>query len=365
MESSTFIRIFATKYKTKMTKLSIIIPVYNVEKYIRPCIESIFKQGLNDKDFEVIIVNDGTEDRSMEVIVDIINAHPNIRIIEQENHGLSIARNNGLEIAIGKYILFIDSDDILISNSLSYLLNIALSKRPDLVVADFLKMNDNEIIQRKSIQQKDGVIQERTGNDMLLLPLYSGYSCVWHTLFKRDFLNKNDIRFIPYIYYEDTPFTMQCYAKAGKCIMVNWLLNIYRIGHKSITTTIYNKKKAMDLCVIISKTWELCQLESISFPAKQKLLNDTYYFFTGLFYLLSSTPSILRHETTEVIHYLKQLAPDLSFKNGLKQRIVTLIYQKMPSTYMTLRIFYARYLQELFGTTRKAFRKQLFCRTML
>ena len=124
--------------------LSIIVPVYNVEKYIRPCIESIFKQGLDDKDFEVIIVNDGTEDRSMEVIADIINAHQNIQIIEQENHGLSIARNNGLEIAVGKYILFIDSDDMLISQSVPYLLNIALSRRADLVVADFLKMNNHE-----------------------------------------------------------------------------------------------------------------------------------------------------------------------------------------------------------------------------
>ena len=78
------------------TKLSIILPVYNVEKYIRPCIESIFKQGLDDMDFEVIIVNDGSTDRSMEMIEAIINQHNNITVINQENQGVSVARNNGI-----------------------------------------------------------------------------------------------------------------------------------------------------------------------------------------------------------------------------------------------------------------------------
>ena len=79
--------------------LSIIVPVYNVEKYVRSCIESIFKQELDEDRFEVIIVNDGTKDRSMEVIEDIIAAHTNITVINQENLGLSVARNNGIAAA--------------------------------------------------------------------------------------------------------------------------------------------------------------------------------------------------------------------------------------------------------------------------
>lgn len=82
-------------------QLSIIVTVYNVEKYIRACMESIFKQGLDEKTFEVIIVNDGTQDRSMEVIQDFIEQHKNITVINQENQGLSMARNNGMAIARG------------------------------------------------------------------------------------------------------------------------------------------------------------------------------------------------------------------------------------------------------------------------
>ena len=326
-------------------KLSIIVPVYNVEKYIRPCIESIFKQRLDDKDFEVIIVNDGTEDRSMEVITDIINTHQNIRIINQKNQGLSVARNNGLEIANGKYILFIDSDDMLVSQSVPYLLNIAISKGPNLVVADFLKMNDHEIeiFQQKTFQQRDGIVQEETGNDMLLRPPYSGFSCVWHTLFKRDFLIDNNIRFIPHIYYEDTPFTMQCYAKAEKCLIVNWLLNIYRIGNNSIVNSPYNKKKALSHCVIIAKTWELTQEARINYQVKQKLLNDTYRFFKKLFMVLSSSTTIQRHEKKEVVRYLKSIAPDLSFQNGIKRCVLTYTYQKIPSLILPLCHFQNRF----------------------
>ena len=93
-----------------MIKLSIIVPIYNVEKYIRTCIESIFNQGLSDDNFELILVNDGTPDKSMEVISDIIQNHNNVQIINQPNQGPSIARNKGIQKATGKYLYFIDSD---------------------------------------------------------------------------------------------------------------------------------------------------------------------------------------------------------------------------------------------------------------
>ena len=132
-----------------MIQLSIIVPVFNVEKYIRLCIETIYRQKLNEERFEVIIINDGTMDKSMEVIEDIIEKHKNIVVINQENLSLSVARNNGIAAAKGKYILMIDSDDLLIENSLSRLLDLALEEEVDLLVADFLEMN-NEIITSSS-----------------------------------------------------------------------------------------------------------------------------------------------------------------------------------------------------------------------
>ena len=154
-----------------MTKLlSIIVPVYNVEKYIRPCFESIFNQGLDDNCFEVIIVNDGTEDNSMEMITDIISQHNNIKVINQENQGLSVARNNGITAATGEYFFMPDSDDLLVYNSLPFLLDQALSSKADLVVANFIKMDDEDVnfLQIDTIKQEQATIMEKTGKAYLI-----------------------------------------------------------------------------------------------------------------------------------------------------------------------------------------------------
>lgn len=321
-----------------MTKLSIIVPVYNVEKYVRSCIESIFRQGLDDADFEVIIVNDGTPDRSMEVIEDIIRQHRNITVINQENQGLSVARNNGIEAAKGEYIFMSDSDDLLTENSLKPLLEKALETRADMIVADFMNLDDDEIAAylKNPILLKDCAVEERTGDDMLLMPMSCGCTCVWHTLFNREFLKRNNLHFIPHIYFEDTPFTLQCYAKAGRCLKANWPIYIYRKGHESIINSTFDRKKLMDRCVIVAKLWELSQEEHVKYPVKQKLLKDTYTIFTGLIYLLSKPTIIPRHEAMEVIRFLKHIAPDLSFQNGIKQHLATFLYRHTPSLYLHL-----------------------------
>ena len=104
-----------------MKDLSIIIPVYNVEKYIRACFESVYRQNLKEDSFEVIVVDDGSEDDSIALIEDIIDQHSNITIVSQTNQGLSCARNIGLKNAIGRYVLFLDSDDLLVDGCLSEL----------------------------------------------------------------------------------------------------------------------------------------------------------------------------------------------------------------------------------------------------
>ena len=103
-------------------ELSIIIPVCNVEQYIGPCLESVYRQGLRDDTFEIIIVNDGSTDNGMEVVKGIMRHHYNILVINQENAGPSVSRNAGMEKATGEYVLFVDSDDLLMDNGLSLLL---------------------------------------------------------------------------------------------------------------------------------------------------------------------------------------------------------------------------------------------------
>lgn len=317
--------------------LSIIVPVYNVEQYIRTCIESIYKQGLDEDRFEVLIVNDGTKDKSMEVIQDIIAQHKNIVVINQENLSLSVARNNGIAAAKGKYILMIDSDDLLIENSLSRLLDLALEEEVDLLVADFLEM-DNEIITSSSsyLNQNRFEFKRKTGIQLFLEDLNPNQCYVWRTLYKRSFILENNLKFVPGIRYQDVPFTHEAYIKANNCIKTSWLLNIYRKNRPGASTHSFSFKKAKDFCVVIRETWKLRKTKGLPPMVVQKIKDDVYATFSTLFYhTLHTINNPL--DQYEILKILNQEVPDLFFTNGRKQKIETLLFKHMPSLYLKIR----------------------------
>ena len=318
-------------------QLSIIVPVYNVEKYIHACMESIFRQGMDDKVFEVIIVNDGTQDRSMEVIQDIISQHDNITVIDQENLSLSVARNNGIAVAKGEYILMPDSDDLLIDNSLSILLEKALESKADLVVADFLEMTDEEIKRLDNVAQKYLKVKEKTGEQMFLEDLNPRQCYVWRTLYRRAFIQENNLTFIPGVRFQDVPFTHECYLRAKKCLRVSRLLNVYRKGHASATYS-FNKKKAHDLITVIAGTWKLRKIEGLSPAVLLKLEDDVFTSFSLLIYFMLYGMKDAK-ERQEVFQDLNNTVPDLNFSNGRKQKVTWFLYKHSPKLYFALRLF--------------------------
>lgn len=330
-----------------MMDLSIIVPVYNVEKYIRPCIESIFNQGLDDNCFEVIIVNDGTTDNSMEMITDILRLHNNVIVINQENQGLSVARNNGIAIAKGEYILMPDSDDLLIDNSVRFLLDKALSTKVDLVVADFQEINCEEVEMLKmcDIHQKDGYTKEKSGEQLFLEDLHPRQCYVWRILFRRMFLLENNISFYPGICFQDVPFTHECYIKAKRTLRINWLMNIYRKNRTGSATFNFSIKKAQEFCTTIRETWRLKSLTDQSIPMKRKIENDV---FTSCSVLLWSTSHTAKNaaERAYVIDMLKEMIPDLHFQYGLKHRIVSFMLKWMPHILVNCRYLYDIILED-------------------
>ena len=325
----------------KQKQLSIIVPIYNVEKYVRACMESIYRQGLDEDRFEVIIVNDGTKDRSMEVIADIIQQHSNISVINQENQGLSVARNNGIAAAKGEYILMPDSDDLLIENSLKPLLEKALETKVDLVVADYLSMTDEEIehIMTRSTQHTEFNYKEKSGEQLFLEDLNPSHCYVWRTLFRREFLIRNNLTFVPGIYIQDVPFTHECYLKASKCIKTSWLLNIYRRGRKESATYSFNKNKTKDFCIAIAKTWELTHLDNLSPKVLNKLQEDVYTSFSALLWIITHKID-KSSDRTDIIDFLKRQAPDLWFKNGAKQKQQSWLYRYFPHLFVHLSFYY-------------------------
>ncbi len=328
-----------------MIDLSIIVPVYNVEKYVRTCIESIYRQGLDENKFELILVNDGTEDHSMEVISDIIKQHSNVIVINQTNQGQSVARNKGLAIAKGEYILMIDSDDLLIDNSVNILLEKALETKAEIVTADYFQMNNEDIEAFFSVTNQYKIekliIEELTGEDFLKEEYCRN---IWRNLYRNDFLQTKKISFIPGITAQDVPFANECYLKAKKCIKAHWPLLIYRWGNPSQTTMAFSFKKAQDLCIVIQKIWGFTRISSLSTVARRKQIDITYAYFYRL--ISATTFGHIKELSTQfrVIDYMKQLEPDLNFQNGTRQQIWTFMYQNMPHTLIGVyHFFYKAY----------------------
>ena len=323
-----------------MTQLSIIVPVYNVEKYIRPCIESIFKQGLDDNDFEVIIVNDGTPDRSMEMIADIITQHNNITVINQENQGLSIARNNGIAAAKGEYILMPDSDDLLIENSLKPILEKALETKVDLMVADFLIMNDDEIehTNLSTLQQPTIEFTMKTGRELFLQDMSPHRCYVWRTLYRREFITSNNISFYPGIRYQDIPFTHECYLKANNGIRTNVILNIYRRWPGS-STRAYTLNNSRHFITAIALTWKLRQMEGLSSDMVYKIEENVYISLRMMIY---HTIHGIKHikDRHALMNYINFQAPDIYFTHSFKQRLTTMMIKKMPHLFINAYYIY-------------------------
>jgi len=328
--------------------LSIIVPVYNVEQYIRACIESIFQQGLDERNFEVIIVNDGTKDNSMKVIEDIISQHNNIIVINQENQGLSMARNNGMKQARGEYIAFVDSDDMLIERSLPIILDKAIEDHPDLIIADYIKAHHNEIVKKRFSQDSKVIFKKTTGKQLLLSERPKDNKCyVWRSLYRRSFLIDNNLSFYPGIVFEDVPFTNECYLKAQRCLITSQKMYIYRENNPSSITNTFNIEKAKDLCKTIGLTWELSKQKSICQEVRKSLENYAYASFALLVRLVANSRNIeSMKEKKLIIDFLKSSVPDLYFKNTKNQRMISFLYKSCPYMFIKIFRYYITYYEE-------------------
>lgn len=215
--------------------ISIIIPVYNMEKYLKDCLNSVFKQTYNN--FEVIIVNDGSTDDSDKVIQSYIKKHNNITYIIQKNQGLSVSRNNAIKYVKGEYTLFLDSDDYLENNCLEELYKKAKANDADIVIMGHRKLYFE--IKHKRYEDiipnaDEDIIY--TGKDVAQMMLnweVLGYSC--DKFFKSDNIKNNKLYFEPNKNIEDLyPIFKQVY-NSEKIMFVNAPLYNYRQRGESIS----------------------------------------------------------------------------------------------------------------------------------
>ena len=225
-----------------MPKFSIIIPVYNVEPYLRECLDSVLAQTCAD--WEAICVNDGSTDGSLEILQEYAAKDARFRIINQPNKGLSAARNAGVHDANGEYILFLDSDDWIVPDALE-----RLNKRingQDMICFTGQKYNEQD----KTYLPADVLTPAIYSNGMTYyyanaLRFYAfPFVCAVLRLYRRAFLQEHNLLFEEGIYHEDNLFTpMACYY-ARRVNVIPDSLYIYRIRAHSIMTTAQPKRFA-------------------------------------------------------------------------------------------------------------------------
>ena len=229
--------------------LSIVVPVYNVEKYVRRCILSIINQNDNYfKDIELIIVNDGTEDQSVEKILDLVNSYDNITLVNQENKGLSEARNAGLALAKGDYIWFVDSDDWIEPNSLKKIYPY-LDGVNDVVVLGAQKVSDSSVESANVFFNK---VKKMSGVDAYFYGIAQTHTAQF-SVYRKSFLEKNNLYFMSGIYHEDEEFCPKV-SYLSKCIayLPYTIYNLYVAigdGRQSITTVL-KPKRAFDSLIV-------------------------------------------------------------------------------------------------------------------
>lgn len=221
--------------------LSIIVPVFNVELYIEKCLFSCLKQDIPLSGYEIIVINDGSPDNSLQIAERIAAQAKNMRVISQPNGGLSIARNKGLFLAKGKYVWFVDSDDWIENNCLKEIVACLDATNPDILQLQYRNYYDDEKLNKDFYCIIKGVVNGRQQISNGGLPIPAQFA-----IYKKSFLIKHKLEFYPGIFHEDCEFKPRVLYLAERCSSYDKVVyNYYQRTNGSITSVV-NSKRAFD-----------------------------------------------------------------------------------------------------------------------
>ncbi|EFZ36909.1 glycosyltransferase, group 2 family protein [Hoylesella oralis ATCC 33269] len=264
--------------------LSIIIPVYNAEDYLRRCIDSVFKQGLNDNEFEVIIIDDGSQDKSYDIALAIVSEHENIFVCTQRNSGQAAARNVGLEKAKGKYVMFVDSDDYLFENTIKDIICLADRNNLDLCVSRVCVQKYDKTTVICSDFNKFSNKYVLSGEYVLLHNANPSTACA--KLYLREFIKSERLSFYQGIVHEDVEFSYRVYALANRVMFTDIISYFYCWNDESTdhSDSLERKMKsvASDL-QIAHNIKEFTKIRGLSKPLKKYFLYQSNSIVVGIF----------------------------------------------------------------------------------
>lgn len=320
-------------------KFSVIIPAFNVEKLISQCLKSILNQGISSKEYEIIIVDDGSTDKTVKVIISILKTQKNIILLRQENQKQGTARNNALKIAKGEYIWFVDSDDYIEKNSLLKLYKIAKKKNLDLLCFNNYIVKNDQIISITSPLKKLEYDKIYRGKDFInSKEIYCG-PCF--CIYKREFLLKNQIWFKEKLTYEDNEFMLRVYYYANRVSHINFPL-YYVLLTDTSTTRSPSKAPIFDLIKIAKHMMDFCdEIHSKDFTKKNCYFYTVLTFNTAI-YKLRLQSKETRKDFISSTRYLKMRIILAMFKShNPKYALEGIIFSISPS----LLLFFSRWIR--------------------
>jgi len=221
------------------------VPIYKVEPFVERCLNSLLRQDIPLSDYEIICINDGSPDNSRQIILRLQAAYSNILLIDKQNEGVSRARNDGIEIATGKYVLFIDPDDYINHNCLKGILDKADNLNAQISFLGFSLVSEREFSEPNHIRINDeGRIY--TGIEAYFKARGNGLidpDRMWGILYNKPFLDENRLRFLADVpFLEDGEFIARILTQAERCIFdaTSFYLRTFRIGSATNSDLLYS-----------------------------------------------------------------------------------------------------------------------------
>ena len=298
------------------TKISIIIPIYNSEKYLEKCLESVTTQSF--KNIEILLINDGSTDNSLNICYKFEKKDSRIKIITKENSGVSGARNIGILNSVGEYIVFVDSDDYCQSNMIESIIK-------NINENELLIFSYNKVMKNKEINYSAGKIDINKNNieeKIVNEDRIGGY--LWNKVFKSSIIKENKIKFDSNITFcEDLLFVFEYVQKIEKIVYLEDTLYNYRIRKGSKTSNMFSKKN-ISMLNVYSSLIDLTKNDNIKENLKFNYLM-MFYQFRNYYNLTDIRNDILKEES------------EIQKKQSIKKKIKLKLIKNFPQIYLKLK----------------------------
>lgn len=317
-----------------MPKISIIIAMYNIEKYIVHCINScVLQKNISIDDYEIIIINDGATDNSLAVAEKAIQGIPNARIINRSNGGLSAARNTGIENANGQYLWFVDGDDAISDIAISTLLNRINATNSDAYIINFSTF---EVKNKIDTSHFSGINKPISGKEYhfthnMILPMMA-----WLTICRTDVLKKNNILFMPGILHEDMEFSIRAHHVSESIEFISEDLYLYRIAR---TDSIMSGVKKDNTQSLVSLVKIINSIKSFFSGVDNSFVRRLYGMWATSFFIRRYDSAFVLNETTDQLlkQYKKSLYKDM-WRSRQYKRCLLLIFIKLMPPYIISKV---------------------------